>query len=727
MRMRILLAALLLVTACAPARPPSTMPRVSTIDTARIREFAETSGYLQGLPQAIGVTSDGAHVLFLRSGPRDRVLALYAFDVASGKTRTLATSASLLEGGEETVSAEEAARRERQRIRDRGIAGFLLSDDGKSALVTLSGRVFTIDIASGKSRDTKIEGATDARFSPDGKRIAYVKDHDLHVDGKAVTTGGTEDVTHGEAEFVAQEEMGRHEGYWWSPASDALLWAEADNREVEFHYIADPAHPERAPASFRYPRAGRANAKVRLAHTKIGGKTTWIEWDRERFPYLAAVEWREGGAPLLIVQRRDQREEVLLEADVATGKTREILRETDDAWVNLYPEETPRRMEDGSFLWISEAGGEKRLELRDRDGKRVRVLNPGNAWRLRKVVDANATRVIVSGSNDPTQVHLFELAIAGGEKRLTTAPGHHSIAVARRAPVEVRVHAPLGTPRRAEVFRDGASRGTLPADAATPAIVPKVELGTVTIEGRAHETALVHPRDFDPAKKYPVILYVYGGPSDGMVHATSDHSSWHKLQWYADHGFVMAVAENRGIRNRGRAWERAILGDFGTVPMNDQVACLRALGAKHPEMDLSRVGIMGWSYGGFMAALAATTRGDVFRAAVAGAPVTDWAGYDTHYTERYIGTPESNPAGYASGPLQKAAGLAAPLLLIHGTADDNVYFEHSLKLADALWREGKEFELVPLAGFTHMAPRLPEAAPGIEARTLRFFQKHLQN
>lgn len=706
-----------------------TMPRVE-IDHARIREIAETASYLQGLPQTIGVTADGAHVVFLRSGPRDRVLALYVFDVASGKTRTLATSQSLLSGGSETLSQEEAARRERQRIRDKGIAGYVLAEDGSRALVVLSGRIFVIEIASGAAKEIAgVEGATDARFSPDGKRIAFVRDHDLYVvevggRARAITTGGTEDVSHGEPEFVAQEEMGRHQGYWWSPASDALLWEEADNREVEHHYIADPAHPEKAPVAFRYPRAGRANANVRLAHTTLAGKTSWIEWDREAFPYLAAVEWRNGGAPLLVVQRRDQREQVLLEADLATGKTRELLRERDDAWLNLHPGETPRRMEDGSFLWITDADGEERVQLRDREGKVIRVLNPGRDFRLRKIVEVHEARALAQASDDPTQSHVWEIPFSGEPKRLTTAPGHHTIAT--NAGVEVRMSAPLDRPRRAEVFANGDSLGVLPTESAMVPLPPNVEIGSVTIEGRKHETAIVRPRDFAAGREYPVILYVYGGPSEGIVQATSDHKAWHKLQWYADHGFIVVLAENRGLRNRGRAWERSIAGDFGSLPMSDQVACLKALGAKSSEMDLTRVGIMGWSFGGFMASLAATTRGDVFHAAVAGAPVTDWADYDTHYTERFIGTPQSNPAGYASGPLQRASGLTIPLLLIHGTADDNVYFEHSLKLADALWRAGKEFELVPLAGFTHMAPSLPESGPLIEARTLSFFLKHLQ-
>jgi dipeptidyl-peptidase-4 len=261
--------------------------------------------------------------------------------------------------------------------------------------------------------------------------------------------------------------------------------------------------------------------------------------------------------------------------------------------------------------------------------------------------------------------------------------------------------------------------GELPAVAEKPAMTPKVEF----IEAAGYHAAIVRPQNFDKAKKYPVIVYVYGGPGHQVV--VRSMRSWLLPQWLADQGFIVVSIDNRGTPNRGRDFERAVYQKFGSVPLDDQVAGLQALGKKYPELDMDRVGIYGWSFGGYMSALAVLKRPDVYKAAVAGAPVTDWEDYDTHYTERYLGLPQDNPNAYKEASLLTyAANLKRPLLLIHGTADDNVYFRHSLRLADALFRNGREFELVPLSGLTHMVPE-PVVMENLYLRIARHFQKHL--
>jgi dipeptidyl-peptidase-4 len=734
--------ALALGIGCAPTLHPtehSTMTALDRDSLDRLREISETGGYTQGLPQQIQVLPDGSAALFLRTGPRDLVTKLYAFDFATGKASELASAESLLGAGEEKLSPEEKARRERQRVISRGIADYVLSEDGALVLVPSSGSLFVLERAGGAAHKLEaVSGATDPRFSPDGRWVSFVRDHDLWIcdwrkgELRPVTTGGTEEVSHGEAEFVAQEEMNRFTGYWWSPDSASVAWEESDTREVTKVYIADPSRPSKAPESFAYPFAGTPNAKVRLAVQAIapGSKPVWVEWDREAFPYLASVVWEKEGPLSILVQTRNQRDERLYSVDAASGKLTELLREHDDAWLDL-DQDFPHWLPSGRFLWKSQADGEWRLQLRDASGKLVSVLNPapasGPEARIRGLAHVDEAKgiAVVTGATDAPQQHLYELSLAqpAPPKALTTGTGTFERFYAKKSGAYVELFTSLKSLAVTTAHRaDGSAAGTLPSVAATPPFLPNVE----RTKAGGFDVEIIRPRGFLAGKRYPVIDFVYGGPSDGTVHESLFGTFLFRAQWYADHGFIVVTAENRGVYNRGRAWEKAILNDFAGPPLDDQIAALKATAAAHPELDLSRVGISGWSYGGFMSALAVCRRGDFFKAAVAGAPVTDWADYDTHYTERYVGTPKDNPDAYErSNVLTYAKTLDRPLLIFHGTADDNVYFVHSLKLADALFKAGKRFDLVPIIGQTHMAIRLPEFAVGIDGRSVEFFRDTL--
>jgi dipeptidyl-peptidase-4 len=269
---------------------------------------------------------------------------------------------------------------------------------------------------------------------------------------------------------------------------------------------------------------------------------------------------------------------------------------------------------------------------------------------------------------------------------------------------------------------DGSLVGELPSVAEDPPFAVKQEIQKVG-KGAVFWTTIVRPRDFDTTLRYPVIVHVYGGPGHQEVQATMSRRLID--QWLADQGFIIVAVDNRGTPGRGRDWERAVYRKFGSVPLEDQVAGLKALGEKFPEMDLSRVGVYGWSFGGYMAAQSVLRRPDIYRAAIAGAPVTDWYDYDTHYTERYMGVPRKDDAAYKEGSLLgDAKDLKRPLLLIHGTADDNVYFRHTLKLADALFRAGKDFDVLPLSGLTHLVPD-PVVMQRLYGRFAGFMQKHL--
>jgi dipeptidyl-peptidase-4 len=703
------------------------------LDASYLRQHAQTAGFQLGRPVRPQPTPDGKTVLFLRSPPRKRLLHLYEHDVAANKTRLLLTPEQLLGGAEEHLSAEEKARRERQRVGVGGFTQFQLSPDGAQVLVSLSGKLYLLTRATGAVKELKTGPGVlqTPQFSPDGHHLAYVLDHDLHVldlathEERRLTHGGSAERTHGLAEFIAQEEMHRHGGFWWSPDSKQLAYEEADGHGVEKWYVADPLHPDRPPHAAYYPRPGKDNVKVRLAVVAAaGGKPTWIDWDRRACPYLGSVHWKEHGPLTITVQNRTQTEQVLLRADADSGKTTVLLTERDPAWVNLH-HDGPRWLEDGSFLWTGEGPAGPRLEWRDKDGGLRRVLVPAEDGYLSLVdVDPKEKQVVYRASTDPTQAHLFRLTLPDGKPvQLSKGTGlfdavfarHHGLYVQHQSTATAM---PVSTLHRP----DGVKLGTLPSVAEEPPFVPQSEY-LRTGKGKDFSCVVVRPHGFERGRRYPVVLHVYGGP--GHLQVMASMGSRLLDQWLADQGFIVVALDNRGTPGRGRDWERAISRHFGSVPLDDQVEGLKALGERYPEMDLGRVGVHGWSFGGYLSALAVLRCPDVFKAAVAGAPVVDWLDYDTHYTERYLGLPDAAADAYKEGSLLTyAADLSRPLLLLHGTADDNVYFRHTLKLTDALFRAGKDFEVLPLSGLTHMVPD-PVVMQRLYECQARFFRKHL--
>ncbi len=700
------------------------------------RDLAETRNYTLGLPVSPRPTPDGSAVIFLRGGPRDPVLRLYEFEVATGQERELITPAQILGSAGEVLSPEEKARRERTRNSLHGFTDFDLSKDGTRVLVALSGKLYVIERAAGKVIGLPGEGWIAPRFSPDAAFVAAVHAGELHVidlatrRDQALTSGASDTVSHGAAEFIAAEEMKRRDGFWWSPDSRWIAYQETDVSGVESRFIADPLHPETPPQRFPYPHAGSANAKVRLGViARAGGPTRWVQWDADKDPYLARVEWSEDGAPLsLVVEDRRQHEERLLAVDPATGASRELLAESDPAWVELVEPGIPHWLQGGRhFLWTSDRSGFAQLELRDATGALVRVLTPPDLG-YRGLVGASesAGRVYVVGSADPTEAQLWMFPLAGGSgRRLTTARGVHAGVLSKDGRLLVHSFSLLDGGIGAELLSaDGAKLGQLGSVAETPKVLPRVELARTAGE-RSYYAAILRPHRAGPARKMPVILAVYGGPQ--ITYVTAAARSYFIDQWMADQGYVVVRLDGRGTPLRGRAWQRLMYGNFIDIVLHDQVEGLQALGAAHPEMDLGRVGVAGWSFGGYFSAMAVLRRPDVFAAGVAGAPVVTWENYDTYYTERYLGLPGENPRGYkASSVLTYASGLARPLLLIHGLTDDNVYFQHSVQLADALFLAGRPYEFLPMLG-THMAGadssvvRLRE-----EQRIMEFLNRHLR-
>lgn len=675
-------------------------------------DVASTRSYSLGVPVSAVPTPDGKSVLYLRSGPRDTDQRLYLFDIASSKERELVTPDALLGGKSEQLSAEEKARRERARVSVHGFTHFELSRDGNRVLLSLDERLYLVVLADGKITTLPGTGWVGARFSPDGSKIAALHDDDLHVIDIAarkdieLTHGASATLQHGEAEFVAQEEMDRRDGFWWSPDSKFIAYEEADLSPVEPHYIVNPLRPQDKPVEFRYPRAGTANAIVRLGvMSASGGKTGWLAWDDETYPYLTRVEWMRGGRLSILVQNRTETEENYLAADPHSGATRLLWSERDAAWLSLpapEPKDMPYWLADGSgFLWMTERNGQSQLERHAPDGKLLNAITPPD-FRYEALLDVDLAdgTVVVSGGDTTGSKKIYRVKLAGGPLvPLAATSGINGANFGEQHDVFAHSYNLLDGSQGADLLsRDGKKIAELPSVAEKPPFMPAPQyfrVGTLGFDALA-----IRPRNFDTSRKYPVILSVYGGPAAKMV--------WDAPRMYladqcmADRGYIVAVSDNRGTPGRDPAWMRAVKGDAIDIPLQDQVDALQELGKRVPQMDMTRVGVFGWSFGGYFSAMATIRRPDIFTAGIAGAPVVDWEDYDTYYTERYMGLPSENADGYhKSSVLTYAADLKRPLLIVHGVTDDNVYFQNTMQLSLALLKAGRPYELLLLPG-THM-------------------------
>ncbi|WP_405516971.1 prolyl oligopeptidase family serine peptidase [Streptomyces canus] len=675
------------------------------------RRHARTQRFTLGAPRAFTVAPDGSRVVFLRSNSgTDRANSLWVLDTADGGERVAADPRALLGGAEEHLSAEERARRERSREGGAGIVGHATDAAVELASFALSGRLFTAELRVGTARELPVPGPViDPRPAPDGRHIAYVAQGALRVVGaegegdRALAVPESDDVTYGLAEFIAAEEMGRSRGFWWSPQSDRLLVARVDDTPVQRWWISDPAHPEREPHHVPYPAAGTSNAEVRLFVLALDGTRTEVSWDRGRYPYLAHVHWSAAGAPLLLVQARDQRSQLYLAVNPESGATRMVHADEDPIWLDLFPG-VPSWSPSGQLVRIADEGGARVLAVGERP-------LTGPQLHVRAVLDVTEDDVLVSASAgaeaespETGEVHVYRVNELGVE-RVSQEPGVHS--AVRAGGVTVLVSAALDRPgARARVLRDGKETATVTSYAENPGLTPRVTL----VEGGARKIpcAVLMPQDYAGDSPLPVLLDPYGGPHGQRVVAA--HNPHLTSQWFADQGFAVVVADGRGTPGRSPAWEKAVRDDLAAVVLQDQVDALQALAEDFP-LDLSRVGIRGWSFGGYLAALAVLRRPDVFQAAVVGAPVSDLRLYDTHYQERYLGHPDEQPAVYRRNSLVHDEGLVdaaephRPMMIIHGLADDNVVVAHSLRLSSALLAAGRPHEVLPLSGVTHMTPQ----------------------
>ena len=630
-------------------------------------------------------------------------------DVESGHEKLVADPNILL-GNEdaENLPPEERARRERLREGAGGITSFNIDRQMHQFVFTLSGRLFCGDLRTFDIREVKTTGSVfDPRIAPTGNRIAHVSGKALRIVDLAgedfelvgpTTVNEPEHVSWGSAEFVAAEEMNRYRGYWWAPSGHHIAACRVDESPIDEWFIADLAHPERQPTAIRYPAAGTNNALVSLhvIHV-IDSARVAITWDVESFPYLTTVEWIDDDSLLLSVCARDQQTIVVLRASASDGTTTELWRDSNNTWVDLVSG-SPALTKSAQLVVVADRDDVKRILV---DGNAVTPTS----LNVRSLVSVSDEAIVFMANEitHPEATSAWKWT-PNSLEALTALDGNHSIAIGGPTTVTRRASTNLvrATTTVSTTLHGATANHIIESFSEEALVQPNVQF--IRAGKRQIPCALILPRDIKPGTKLPVLMDPYGGPhAQRVVDSYTAHCT---SQWFADQGFAVLVVDGRGTPGLGTEWERSVYLDLATAVLEDQVDALQAVAADHPELDLGRVAIRGWSFGGYLAALAVLRRPDVFHSAVAGAPVTEWRLYDTFYTERYLGNPAIDATPYESTSLiNEAHKLSRPLLLVHGLADDNVVAAHTLQFSSALLAAGKPHEVLPLSGVTHMTPQ----------------------
>lgn len=711
------IAPLLIATALAATPTPATAEKLTPE-----RVFADPD--LSG-PRARGValSPDGTVVTYLKAkSDNQRMTDLWAADVGGGPPRMLVDGRSLIPEGRELSEAEKS-RRERQGIQSSGVVDYAWDEQGRFIVVPVEGDIWLFERAAQKVRrlTDSAEDEIDAKVSPKGRFVSFVRDDDLYVmpaaggPARALTTDGTADKGWATAEFIAQEELNRDTGYWWAPGEDRIAMSFVDQSGVDILPRPDISATGATIVQQRYPRAGRPNAKVDLyiASVADGGR---IKVDLGANPdiYLARVDWAQDGRTLY-VQRlsRDQRRLDLLAVDPATGASQVVLSETSPHWVELTGDFTP--LKDGHFLWTSEKSGNRHLYLHGRDGKLVRRLTSGD-WPVSGLLGVDEPRklaIFAASKDTPVERRVYSVSYAkpAAPRALTPAGGQWSATLAKTGGAFVGTYSDPKTPPRTGLYAPDGKLVRWIEENRLEASHPYgpfrdrlrvAEFGTVDAnDGQKLWWSMRTPPGFDPQRKYPVVVQVYGGPGVSLV-----NRAWASPadQLWLEAGYILFTLDNRGSANRSVAFKTAIDRTIGVPEVADQIAGVNYLKSL-PYVDGERIGVTGFSYGGYMALMMLTAPDSPYKAGVAGAPPTDWTLYDTGYTERYFGTPQSDPQSYARSEVTARLDNLKPgaLQLVHGMADDNVTFDNSTRLMAALQARAIPFEMQLYPGLRHRA------------------------
>ena len=695
----------------------STAVQAQSLTIERIFDSPSLDG---NAPEKLKVSPDGQRVTFIQSKKDDyKRYDLWEYHIPTGDTRLLFDSNDL-QSGEETLSDEEKARRERMRLEGSGIVTYEWSDDGKALLFPLGGDVFYFKLGDEKAQQLLDTDAfeTDIKLSPKGTYISFIRDQNLYIkniatgEEKAITKEGGGNIKFGMAEFVAQEEMSRMTGYWWSPDESHIAFTKVDESPVDVITRSEIYADDIKMIEQKYPKAGTPNAEVSLAVQNIkSGKRDWVDMGENKDVYFARGKWMPSGDTFTYQwQSRDQQTLEFRAYNLASKSQQTLITETSDAWVNLNDDLT--FVSDDQFIWASERDGFKHLYLYNNSGELVRQITKGD-WVVDAIeaVDDETGTIYFTGRKDtPIERHLYSVSLKGGDvKRVTQRDGFHSITFSGDASIYIDRFSTINRPPQVSLHQASGEQVTWLAEnklddshPLTPYMSEwvKPEFGTLQTD----DGATLHYRVYKPEnlnKKHPAIVYLYGGP-----HAQVVTNSWAGdrgllMQYWVKQGYVVFSVDNRGSNYRGKAFEDPIYKKMGSIEVDDQVAGVKFLRTL-PYVDAERVGVHGHSYGGYMTLMTMFKAPEYFKAGVSGAPVTDWRLYDTHYTERYMGNPNTDDEAYTDASVfPYAENLKGPLLIYHGMADDNVLFTHSTRLYKHLQDLAIPFETMDYPGKKH--------------------------
>jgi dipeptidyl-peptidase-4 len=705
------------------------------------------------IPRGVKVAPDGRRVGLLRGRATDQhQLDLWTYDVKTGRLEMRVNSAQLVP--EEHLSDAERARRERERTADyRGILDYDWAPDGRHVLFTLGGNLYLYDLdappAGALRRLTRTAAPLiDPQMSPRGGYVSFVRDQNLWVidlksgEERRLTSDGGGTIHNAEAEFIAQEELRQTSGYWWAPDDSSIAYKRFDESAVPIAQRTEIYADRTAVVEQRYPFAGDPNVAVKLALVApTGGEPRWIDLGSDQDIYLPRADWTPDGRRLAFQRlTRDQKRLDLVLVDAATLQETLLVSETSAAWINLSDDLRFLKGQD-SFIWSSERTGTNHLYLYDLNGRLRGPLTAG-AWNVDGLlaVDESAGLVYFDSNKDAViDKQVYAVALDGRDsanpRRISRGDGWHAAQFARdsrHVSLYVDTFSDPGTPPQVSINApDGHRVAWIEAntlDATHPYwpyrarhVTP--QYGSIRAEdGQDLQYSLMKPPDFDPARRYPVFLNVYGGPTVQNVSRT-----WPKMidEYMAQQGYVVFTLDNRGTSRRSRAFSDPIHGHLGEVEVRDQLAGIRWLQAQ-PWIDARRIGVFGWSYGGYMTLMMLAKGSDVIAAGAAVAPVTDWQLYDTCYTERYLETPRNNEQGYAQSSVFSAlGGMKSPLFLAHGMADDNVLFVNSTRLMSELQKRGVQFDLMTYPGAKH-GLSTPQMKRHVYTAIQRFFDVHVK-
>ena len=689
------------------------------------------------VPGSFAFSPDGKYASFLKTADNEANRALYAIDLETGREQLLienlptATSESL----------EEQLRRQRLRQLHRGITRYFWTSEGK-IVIPDANSVYILDKIGDPLRllvDGNEYPATDPKASPDGKKLAFVFNGEIWIipigggSPVQVTNGKIEGTTRGLADYIAQEEMRRPSGFWWSKESDYIAFTEVDERHIpEFHILhsgnSDPG--SESIETHRYPFSGSENPRVKLGVTDFKGKITWF--DTSGFEYIARVNWADGHVLYVQCQNRDQTELDLLSFDITSGKCRTILKEESDVWINLH--DMLYTLKDGKLIWASERTGYQHIYIYDPNLQTHFAVTEGD-WRVDSIsaVDESNQLIYFNATIESHQEsQTYKVSFSDGQPELLTSePGIHSSTFSINSGRMIDIYHSLTQPPKVRLSKLEQTDGHIQIHQNFDSRVERLDLKApefFNVEAESGEVlsgAIYRP---DVTKfgdgPYPTILYVYGGPHAQIVTNGWNMTVSMRAQYLRQQGFLVSVLDNRGSARRGLAFESHIKNNMGTVEVTDQTDGIKHL-IDRKLADPERIGVYGWSYGGYMSLMCLAKAPEIFKVAVVGAPVVSWDGYDTHYTERYMGTPVKNPNGYRnSSVITYVSGIRGKLLLVHGLVDENVHFRHTARLINALISEGKDYDFAMFPNERHM-PRSEGDRTYMERKITRFFKENL--